>query len=56
MILKILNLFKKKKIIITSFQKYKNYFEKKDSTFMLSNSSIRFDVADKIENRKYVKI
>jgi galactoside O-acetyltransferase len=56
MILKILNLFKKKKIIITSFQKYKNYFEKKDSTFMLGNSSIRFDVADKIENRKYVKI
>jgi acetyltransferase-like isoleucine patch superfamily enzyme len=56
MIRKILNLFKKKKIAITSFQKYKNYFEKKDSTFMLGNSSIRFDVADKIENRKYVKI
>ena len=53
---KILNLFKKKKIVMSSFQKYKNYFEKYDSTFMLDNSSIRFDVNSKIENRKYVTI
>ena len=56
MIRKILNKFKKKKVAMTSFQKYKNYFEKEDSTFVLNNSSIRFDVIDKIENRKYVTI
>lgn len=56
MIRKVLNLFKKKKVVMTSFQKYKSYFEKEDSTFVLSNSSIRFDVIDKIENRKYVTI
>lgn len=56
MIHKILRLFKKKKTVISSFQKYKNHFEKKDSTFMLHNSGIRFDVAAKIENRKYVTI
>lgn len=56
MVHKILNIFKKKKVILTSFQKYTNYFEKNESTFMLHNSSIRFDVPDKIENRKYVTI
>lgn len=56
MIRKILNLFKKKKKAMTSFQKYKNYFEKGGSTFMNANSSIRFDVVDKIESRKYVTI
>lgn len=56
MIRKIMNIFKKKKTVMTSFQKYKNYFEKGDSTFMHTNSSIRFDVTDKIENRKYVTI
>lgn len=56
MIRKILSIFKKKKIVMTSFEKYQNYFEKEDSTFILDNSSIRFDVIDKIENRKYVTI
>jgi acetyltransferase-like isoleucine patch superfamily enzyme len=56
MIRKILNKFKKKKPVMTSFQRYKDYFEKQDSTFMLNNSSIRFDVIGKIENRKYVTI
>lgn len=53
---KILRLFKKNKAVMTSFQKYKNYFEKKASTIVLHNSNIRFDVVDKIENRKYVSI
>lgn len=56
MISKIVNIFKKKKPVLTSFQQYKKYFEKEDSTFILNNSSIRFDVIDKIENRTYVKI
>lgn len=56
MIRKILNLFKKKKIVMTSFQRYKDYFEKGDASFVLSHSSIRFDATDKIENRKYIKI
>ena len=56
MIHKILRLFKKKKGVMTSFQKYENYFKKGDSTFMRGNSSIRFDVIDKIENRKYISI
>ena len=56
MIHKILSLFKKKNIVVTSFQKYHEYFEKKDSTFMLNSSSIRFDISEKIENRKYVSI
>ena len=56
MIRKVLNLFKKKNPTMTSFQRYKDYFEKETSTFMPNNSSIRFDVIDKIENRKYVRI
>ena len=50
MIRKVLNLFKKKNPTMTSFQRYKDYFEKETSTFMPNNSSIRFDVIDKIEN------
>lgn len=56
MIRKILNKFKKKKPVMTSFQRYKDYFEKEASTFLHTNSNIRFDVIDKIENRKYVTI
>lgn len=56
MIRKVLNLFKKNKAAIPSFQKYRNYFEKEVSTIMLGNSSLRFDVTDKIENRNYVTI
>lgn len=56
MINRIFNRFNKKKLILNSFQQYKNYFEKEDSTFILHNSSIRFDITDKIENRTYVTI
>jgi acetyltransferase-like isoleucine patch superfamily enzyme len=56
MIKRIRNLFKKKKVAENSFQKYKRYFEKESSTIINENSSIRFDVTDKIENRNYIKI
>lgn len=56
MLNKILKLFVKEKKVLTSFQKYESYFERDDSTFMINNASIRFDVPHKIENRKYVKI
>ena len=56
MIRKILSIFKKKKPAMTSFQKYLDYFEKDDSTILKNNSNIRFDVINRIENRKYVKI
>jgi acetyltransferase-like isoleucine patch superfamily enzyme len=56
MINRIFKLLKKKKPIISSFQQYKNYFEKEESTILSTGSSMRFDVIDKIENRKYVKI
>jgi acetyltransferase-like isoleucine patch superfamily enzyme len=56
MIRKILSVFKKKKPMITSFQKYVDYFEKDDTTIIKNNSSLRFDINDRIENRKYVKI
>lgn len=56
MINRIFNFFNKKKPVISSFQQYKDYFEKGQSTFMLNNSSIRFDITDKIENRTYVRI
>ncbi len=39
----------------SSLEKYDKYLYKSESTF-LNNSNIRFDVVDKIENRKYVKI
>lgn len=55
MIREILRLFKKKKIVTTSFQKYKDFFEKDYST-VLRSSDIRFDLPDRIENRKYVRI
>ncbi|RTY92322.1 acyltransferase [Flavobacterium sp. GT3R68] len=41
---------------MTSFQKYNNYFQKEDSTFMDRYANIRFDVPEKIQNRKYVTI
>lgn len=50
------NVFKKRKPIISSFQKYKNHFENEQTTFIDKNSKIRFDVPDMIEDRKYVKI
>ncbi|TRX41241.1 acyltransferase [Flavobacterium restrictum] len=50
------NVFKKRKPIISSFQKYKKHFENEQTTFIDKNSKIRFDVPDKIEDRKYVKI
>jgi acetyltransferase-like isoleucine patch superfamily enzyme len=56
MIKRIRNLFKKNKGTENSFQKYKRYFEKESSTIITENSSIRFDVTDKIENRNYIKI
>lgn len=56
MIRKILNKFVKKNVVITSFEKYNKYFEKDDSTILLAHSGIRFDVFDKLENRKYIKI
>ena len=52
----IFNLISKKKPVITSFQKYKNYFNKDDSTIVLNNSTIRFDLPNKMEHRRYVKI
>lgn len=55
MIRKILDILKRKKTVVTSLEKYKNYFTKKDTTFM-QNSTIRFDVVDQIEDRKYVTI
>jgi galactoside O-acetyltransferase len=48
--------FKRKDSTLSSFAKFRNYFEKDDSTFLLPNSSIRFDVLEKIEQRKYVSI
>ena len=47
--------FKKIKPPVSSIVQYKDYFQKEDSTF-LNNSTIRFDVVDKMEKRKYVKI
>ncbi len=53
---RIVKIIRKVKPEITSLQKYKDYWQKNDSTFMLKNSSIRFDVPEKIENRKYIVI
>ncbi|GGF08351.1 acyltransferase [Flavobacterium limi] len=55
MIRKILNILKKKKKVLTSLERYQNYFTKEDSTFM-KNCTIRFDVIDQIENRQYITI
>lgn len=55
MIKRILGRFKKMKPPISSIVQYEEYFQKDDSTF-LNNSTIRFDVVDKMEKRKYVKI
>lgn len=43
-------------MVFNSFEKYNRYFQKDDSTFLLSGSSIRFDVFEKIQNRIYVLI
>lgn len=56
MIKRIRSLFKKNKEKQNSFSKYKKYFEKDSSTIIIGNSTIRFDVKDKLENRNYVKI
>jgi galactoside O-acetyltransferase len=56
MIRKIINIFKRKKPIVTSFQKYNDYFEKGESTIMRNHSNIRFDLVELLENRKYVTI
>lgn len=56
MVHRILNLFKTKKPLINSFQKYKKHFKRVDTTIMSSNSSIRFNLSKEIEDRIYVKI
>jgi len=55
MIYRILKFLKKKKPLITSLQMYKDYLCLDDST-ILKNSNVRFDIPERIENRKYVKI
>lgn len=55
MIYRILKFLKKKKPLITSLQKYKDYLNHENST-ILKNSTIRFDIPERIENRKYVTI
>ena len=56
MFIKLLNYLKPKKAFLNSFQIYFANIEKSSSTFMCNNSSIRFAVTNKIENRKYVTI
>lgn len=56
MIRRIFRLIAKDKRKINSFERYQPYIQKDESTIILKNSKIRFDVPDKIENRKYVTI
>lgn len=56
MIHRLLRFIRGSKPVISSFEIYKSYFEKGDSTIILKNSAIRFDVAHKTEARKYIKI
>lgn len=56
MIRRVFNFLKKKSIELSSFEKYNSYFQKDDSTFLLSGSSIRFDVFERIQNRIYLLI
>lgn len=55
MIYRILKFLKKKKPVITSLQKYNDNLCFDDST-VLKNSNVRFDIPERIEKRKYVKI
>ena len=56
MISGIKNFFRKLKVVENSFQKYNEYIQKENSTIIMGNSIIRFDLEDKIEQRNYVKI
>ena len=56
MISRIKNFFRELKVVENSFQKYNEYIQKENSTIIMGNSIIRFDLEDKIEQRNYVKI
>jgi len=56
MIQRILNRLRKPKPLVTSLEKYKEYIRKDETTVLLPNSSIRFDLEHKLEKRKYVRI
>lgn len=55
MIRKIINLFFRKKAKQNSFELYRNYLNVHDSAIVM-NSNVRFDLKDRIQDRKYVTI
>ncbi len=56
MIKNFLNFFRKKKPLISSFEKFIQYHRIDRSTFILRPSNIRFDLPHKIEERVYLTI